>query len=92
MVMLSGQNPAAGDLTDGRGGRGKRTVAEPPSFDALALPGLLGTPFAGWSKAKAALDKAILDARTEATSAGTSPVHPGAFTTCAAHLPPACNV
>jgi integrase len=27
--------------------------------DALVLPGILGTPFAGWSKAKAALDKAV---------------------------------
>jgi integrase len=41
---------------------------------ALVLPGLLGTPFAGWSKAKAALDKAIVDARAKAAAVvGTSP-------------------
>jgi hypothetical protein len=39
---------------------------------ALALPGALGTPFAGWSKAKAALDKAIAAARA-AAEVGTSP-------------------
>jgi hypothetical protein len=37
----------------------------------LALPGALGTPFAGWSKAKAALDQSILGARTKAAT-GTS--------------------
>jgi integrase len=31
----------------------------------LLLPGALGTPFAGWSKAKRALDKAIIAARTK---------------------------
>jgi hypothetical protein len=35
----------------------------------IALPGLLGAPFAGWSKAKAALDKAITEARTKAAAA-----------------------
>ena len=34
----------------------------------LLLPGGVGTPFAGWSKAKRALDKAILEARVEATA------------------------
>jgi integrase len=39
----------------------------------LTLAGLLGTPFAGWSKAKTALDKAIVDARAKAAeAAGTS--------------------
>ena len=34
----------------------------------------MGTPFAGWSKAKRALDKAIIDARAKAAAtAGTSP-------------------
>jgi hypothetical protein len=38
------------------------------------LPGLLGTPFARWSKAKAALDKAVTDARPKAwAAAGASP-------------------
>jgi integrase len=32
----------------------------------LVFPGVAGTPFAGWSKAKAALDKAIIDARAKA--------------------------
>jgi hypothetical protein len=31
----------------------------------LLLPGAVGTPFAGWSKAKRALDKAIIAARTK---------------------------
>jgi integrase len=40
----------------------------------LVLPGAVGKPFAGWSKAKRALDKAIMDARAKAsTSAGTRP-------------------
>lgn len=37
-----------------------------PANGSLVLPGAAGTPFAGWSKAKRALDKAIMDARTEA--------------------------
>jgi len=40
----------------------------------LLLPGAVGTPFAGWSKAKRALDRAIVDARAKAAAAtGTSP-------------------
>jgi integrase len=40
----------------------------------LMLPGAVATPFAGWAKAKRALDKAIIDARAKAASAaGTSP-------------------
>jgi integrase len=40
----------------------------------IVLPGALGTPFAGWSKAKQALDKTIVDARAKAArAAGTSP-------------------
>ena len=31
--------------------------------DALVLPGAASTPFSGWSKAKAALDRAVADAR-----------------------------
>ena len=38
------------------------------------LPGAVGTPFAGWSKAKRALDKAIRDTRAKgAAISGTSP-------------------
>jgi integrase len=36
----------------------------------LVLPGAIGTPFSGWSKAKRALDKAITDARAKAVAAG----------------------
>ena len=40
----------------------------------LLLPGAVGTPFAGWSKAKRALDKAIRDTRAKGTAiTGTSP-------------------
>ena len=41
---------------------------------ALVLPGAGGTPFAGWPKAKRALDAAILDARVKVAAAtGTAP-------------------
>jgi integrase len=36
------------------------------------LPGAVGTPFAGWSKAKRALDKAILDARAKTADAASA--------------------
>jgi integrase len=39
----------------------------------LLFPGAFGTPFAGWSKAKQALDKAIIDARKAVTATGTNP-------------------
>jgi integrase len=40
----------------------------------LLLPGAVGTPFSGWSKAKRALDKAIRDTRAKgAAITGTSP-------------------
>ena len=40
----------------------------------LLLPGAVGTPFAGWSNAKRALDKAIRDTRAKgAAITGTSP-------------------
>jgi integrase len=49
-------------------------MGERRASGALALPGLLGTPFAGWSKAKAALDKAIVEARKKAAKeTGTVP-------------------
>jgi integrase len=35
------------------------------------LPGRVGTPFAGWSKAKRVLDKAILDARAKTADAAS---------------------
>jgi integrase len=75
VVPLSG---AARDLLQGSlpedAAEAKRATAERRASGALVLPGLLGTPFAGWSKAKAALDKAVVDARAEAAAAaGTSP-------------------
>jgi integrase len=51
----------------------KRSLAERRAGRLLVLPGLVGTPFAGWSKAKAALDRVVADARAEvAAAAGTS--------------------
>jgi integrase len=44
------------------------------AYGALALPGAVGGPFAGWSKAKRALDKAIIKNRAEAhAKSNTSP-------------------
>ena len=61
----------------------------------LLLPGAVGTPFAGWSKAKRALDKAIRDARAKgAAITGTSPARRwfhGTCTICAALSLPACS-
>jgi integrase len=52
----------------------KRALNHLRTAGALALPGTMGTPFAGWSKAKRALDKAIIDVRSKAdATAGTSP-------------------
>jgi hypothetical protein len=52
----------------------KQAMAERRARGALVLPGLPGTPFAGWSKVKAALDKAVAEGRGKAaTAAGTSP-------------------
>jgi integrase len=54
-----------------------RVVREWRTSGALVLPGAVGTPFAGWSKAKRALDEAIIDARTKAAaSAGTNALVP----------------
>jgi integrase len=42
--------------------------------DELVFPGIAGTPFAGWSKAKMALDKAIMAARSKAAeTSGKAP-------------------
>ena len=52
----------------------ERVLNDRCASGALVLPGMVGTPFAGWSKAKRALDKAITDARAKATiAAGTNP-------------------
>jgi integrase len=50
-------------------GEAKRALSERRAAGALALPGLLGTPFAGWSKSKAALNKVIMGARAKAAAA-----------------------
>ncbi len=47
----------------------RRALAEHLADSALTLPGAVGTPFAGWSKSKAALDKTITDARAKAAKA-----------------------
>jgi integrase len=50
-----------------------------PTNGSLVLPGAVGTPFAGWSKAKRGLDKAIMDARAKGAagaSTRTSPLVP----------------
>jgi hypothetical protein len=51
----------------------KRAVADGRTTGMLVLPGLLGAPFAGWSKAKTVLDKAVVDARIKVATADTSP-------------------
>jgi integrase len=52
----------------------KRAIADRRASGTLVLPGGMGTPFAGWSKSKATLDKAIMAARAKgAADAGTSP-------------------
>jgi integrase len=43
----------------------KRALSDLRAANALILPGVKGTAFAGWSKAKRALDKAIGKARAE---------------------------
>ena len=52
----------------------KRVLNDWRATGALVVPGAVGTPFAGWSKAKRALDNAIVDARAKAAAgAGASP-------------------
>jgi integrase len=46
----------------------KRALNDWRASGALVLPGAVGTPFAGWSKAKRALDKAIMDERAKAAA------------------------
>jgi integrase len=55
----------------------KRTLQDWHASGALVLPGGAGTPFSGWSKAKARLDKGISDARVDAAGSRTpSPLVP----------------
>lgn len=46
----------------------KRVLRKRRANGGFVLPGAVGTPFAGWSKAKRALDKAIIDARSKAAT------------------------
>ena len=80
--QYSGADPQGGAAR--RCGRAARVCAS----------GRLGTPFAGWSKAKRALDKAIEDARAEGAAAfGKAPrrLSLGACMICAAQSPPGCS-
>jgi integrase len=43
-----------------------------PTKSGLTLPGALGTPFAGWSKAKAALDQTVMNVRARASKSPPS--------------------
>lgn len=54
--------------------RGLAPEASRHRADGLILPGAAGTPFAGWSKSKGALDRAITKARVKAAAeAGEAP-------------------
>jgi integrase len=56
----------------------KRVLAERRANGELVLPGVVGT-FAGWSKSKTVLDKAVADARAEAVKVagkGPAPLEP----------------
>ena len=57
----------------GHGSAVKRAIEELRTAQALVLPGARSTPFAGWSKCKAALDKAIIERRKDAAATGTKP-------------------
>jgi hypothetical protein len=65
--------PKGAAMTGRTAAYARRAIEDRRAKGLLALPGALGTPFAGWSKAKAALDKAAVDARAKAGAhAGTS--------------------
>jgi integrase len=51
----------------------KRFLRDRHASGGFVLPGALGTPFAGWSKAKRALDRAIVDARAKAATTSGRP-------------------
>ena len=68
----------------------QRVVSERRASGVLVLPGAVGTPFAGWSKAKRALDKAIVDAVPKPPRARHWSF-PGACTICAAPWPQVCS-
>ena len=51
------------DLAEGR-----RAIQKRRAEGALVLPGLFGSPFAGWSKSKVALDKALLEIHAQSAT------------------------
>jgi integrase len=65
-VPLSGQaRDLLRTLLPDHANEAKRFLRDRRANGGLVLPGALGTPFAGWSKAKSALDRAIVDARAK---------------------------
>jgi integrase len=50
-------------------GEAERVLKDRRAKATLVFPGILGTPFAGWSKAKQALDAAVMKVRTERAEA-----------------------
>jgi integrase len=57
-------------------GHASHAIAEGRANDTLVLPGAVGTPFAGWSKAKTALDKAIVTVRAMTAGKSAAPFTP----------------
>jgi integrase len=66
-------SPSARDLLAALLSNDPKEAKRVRASGALVLPGAVGTPFTGWSKAKRALDKAIMDNRAKTATAGTSP-------------------
>jgi len=54
----------------------KREIERLRAERAPVLPGVRGTPFAGWSKCKTALDKAIMESRKDTAAARPTPLIP----------------
>jgi len=61
------------DLLPEDASEAKRAMFDRRASAALNLPGAAGTQFAGWSKAKRALDKAVMDARAKSLESGATP-------------------
>jgi integrase len=73
-------SPSARDLLRAllpdEGKDAKRVLNDRRASGELTLPGAVGTPFAGWSKAKRSLDRAIVDTRAKEVGASPSPLAP----------------
>ena len=54
----------------------KHVLKDRRAAGALTLPGAVSTPFAGWSKAKRTLDKAIRDTRAKGAAIANRRKHP----------------